>query len=53
MGGVIQTAIPRHIVQRKNNDCAIATVAMIASLPYEHIDEQCPIAVRSRGIGPM
>ena len=53
MGGVVQTAIPKHVVQRKNNDCAIATVAMTARLPYEHIAEQHPVAVRSRGLGPM
>jgi hypothetical protein len=53
MGGLVQTAILRHVVQRKNNDCAIATVAMTASLPYEHIAEQRSIAVGSRGIGPM
>jgi hypothetical protein len=52
MGGVVRTAIPRHVVQRKKNDCAIATVAMTANLPYEHIAEQCPVAVRSRVAGP-
>jgi hypothetical protein len=34
MVGVAHTGMPRHIVWRTNNDCAIATVAMAANLPY-------------------
>ena len=53
MVGIVQTAMPRHVVQRKRNDCAIAAVAMAANLPYEDVAQQRPIAVKSRGLCPM
>ena len=47
-----QTAMPRHVVQRRSNDCAIATVAMTAGETYEGVAERSPVLVGSRGLFP-
>jgi hypothetical protein len=41
-----------HVAQRKNNDCAIATVATAANLPYDQVAQRS-ISVRSHGLGPF
>jgi hypothetical protein len=52
MAGVVETAIPRHVVQCRSNDCATATVAMAANVPYRDIAERSPVAFGSRGLDP-
>jgi hypothetical protein len=52
MAGVVQTAIARHVVQRRNNDCAIATVAMTANETYNDVALRSPITIGSRGLFP-
>ncbi len=46
-------AIPRHVVQRQGNDCAVATVAMAANEPYERVAERSPVEVGTRGLFPV
>jgi hypothetical protein len=39
-------------VQRTKNDCAIATVAMVANVDYEDIAKRSPAMIGSRGLFP-
>ncbi len=52
MVGMAHTGMPQHVPQRKQNDCAIATVAMVANVPYEDIAKRHPIRIGARGIYP-
>ena len=40
--------LPPHVRQRCDNDCVIATVAMVANLPYEAVAERFPAGSNSR-----
>ena len=42
----------RHITQRRRNDCAIATAAIVAQIPYETAAQQSPIRPGQRGLFP-
>jgi hypothetical protein len=53
MAAMAQTAVPRHVLQRTNNDCAIATVAMTANKKYEDIAKQSPVMIGARGLSPL
>jgi hypothetical protein len=46
----VQSAIPRHVVQRGNNDCAIATVARLANETYVDAAERSAAMIGSRGL---
>lgn len=42
------TRLPRHVAQRLDNDCVIATVAMVANLSYEEVAARGPVEAGSR-----
>jgi hypothetical protein len=44
--------LPPHVLQRCDDDCVIATVAMVANLPYETVAERFPVGRRSCGPWP-
>jgi hypothetical protein len=49
---VAHSELPPHVRQRSMNDCVIATVAMVANLPYDAVAERAPVAIGSRGLWP-
>jgi hypothetical protein len=50
---VAHAGISHHVSQRSKKDCAIATVAMVANLPYEEIAEQSPVKIGTSGMYPQ
>lgn len=53
MGGAKHFELPQHVCQRHENDCVIATVSMVANLPYEAVAERATAGRRSRGSWPL
>jgi hypothetical protein len=53
MIGSAHAGIPRHVIQRTHNDCAIATVATAANVPYEDIAARSPVTIGVRGLFPL
>ncbi len=51
MAGVAQTGLPQHVLQRRQDDCVIATVAMVANVTYEDISERSRVRIGSRPVG--